>query len=124
MRMPACFDWNPHIETCKLPPEIPYLEPETLDKVEHSAFRLGQLPTDDNLARGAVLERVAATRRCLVTRSPRDSNKENECARRGRSLAHLQGFLAHKKQPHPSTLPTVGLCLGPYGGPGGGGHFL
>jgi len=32
----------------------------------------------------------------------------------------LQGYLAPKKPPH----PTVGLYLGPYGGPKGGGGFL
>ena len=31
----------------------------------------------------------------------------------------LQGYLAHKKQ-----TPTAALCLGPYGGPGGGGGLL
>ena len=35
----------------------------------------------------------------------------------------LQGYLAHKKQPPPED-PTAGLCLGPYGGPIGGGQFL
>ena len=30
-----------------------------------------------------------------------------------------QGYLAHKKPPHSRT-----LCLGPYGGPSGGGGFL
>ena len=29
----------------------------------------------------------------------------------------LQAYLAHKRQPLPWD-PTVGLCLGPYGGPG------
>ena len=29
----------------------------------------------------------------------------------------MQGYPAHKKQPPPHD-PTVGLCLGPYGGPG------
>ena len=28
----------------------------------------------------------------------------------------IQGYLAHKKQ-RPPWDPTVGLCLGPYGGP-------
>jgi len=35
----------------------------------------------------------------------------------------LQGHLAHKKQPPPQD-PTVGPCLGPYGGPGEGVSFL
>ena len=35
----------------------------------------------------------------------------------------LQGYLAHIKKNHPSD-PTVALCLGPYGGPRGGGSFL
>ena len=35
----------------------------------------------------------------------------------------VQGYLAHKKYPPPRTL-TVGLCLGPYGGPTGRGCFL
>jgi len=35
----------------------------------------------------------------------------------------IQGYLAHTKQRPPST-PTVGLCLGPYGGPAGGLLFL
>ena len=34
----------------------------------------------------------------------------------------LQGYLAHKKL-FPQD-PTVGLCPGPYSGPGGGGQFL
>jgi len=34
----------------------------------------------------------------------------------------LQGYLAHKK--HPPQDPTVGLCLGPHGGPRWGGRFL
>ena len=36
----------------------------------------------------------------------------------------LQGYLARKKPHPPRTLlqdPTVGLCVGPYGGPRGGG---
>ena len=37
-----------------------------------------------------------------------------------RVARHLQGYLAHKKQPPPRTLP----CLGTYGGPRGGGLFL
>ena len=32
----------------------------------------------------------------------------------------VQGYLAHQKFPPPKD-PTVGLCLGPYGGPGRGG---
>ena len=35
----------------------------------------------------------------------------------------LQGYIAHTNLPSPTTL-TVGLCLGPYGGPRGGGDFL
>ena len=35
----------------------------------------------------------------------------------------LQGYLAHKKTPPPQD-PKVGLCLGPCGGPWGGGGFL
>ena len=35
----------------------------------------------------------------------------------------LQGYLAHKKTLPPSD-PTVGLCLGSYGGPRGKGVFL
>ena len=35
----------------------------------------------------------------------------------------LQGYLAHKRPPPPYD-PTSGLCLGPYGGPRGGGCFL
>ena len=40
---------------------------------------------------------------------------------RGGACPHsrVQGYLAHKKQRAPRT--TVGLCLGPFGGPGGGG---
>ena len=39
--------------------------------------------------------------------------------RLGMSKLYVQGYLAHKKQ-HPPQDPTVGLCLGPYGGPRGG----
>ena len=35
----------------------------------------------------------------------------------------LQGYLAYEKPPHPED-PTVGLCLGPYGGPRGDDDFL
>ena len=45
------------------------------------------------------------------------------CCRTGGGDAYLiQGYLNHKKQQPPRTAhlqdPTVGLCLGPYGGPG------
>ena len=36
---------------------------------------------------------------------------------------HEQGYLAEKKK-HPPQDPTLGPCLGLYGGPGGGGLFL
>ena len=35
-------------------------------------------------------------------------------------LAGYMGCFTHKKYPPPKD-PRVGLCLGPYGGPGGGG---
>ena len=31
----------------------------------------------------------------------------------------LQGYLAHEKMPPPPSDPTVALCVGPYGVPGG-----
>ena len=34
-----------------------------------------------------------------------------------RDVKALQGYLAHKKHPHPTTL--LGLCLEPFGGPRG-----
>ena len=40
----------------------------------------------------------------------------------GREALPAQGYLAHNPPPT-SEDPTVGLCLGPYGGPGGRGVF-
>ena len=38
-------------------------------------------------------------------------------------LAPVQGYLAHEKRRPPKD-PSVGLCLGPYGGPREEGSFL
>ena len=38
-------------------------------------------------------------------------------------IPSIQGYLAQKKTPPPQG-PTVGLCLGPYGGPRGMGVSL
>ena len=38
-------------------------------------------------------------------------------------VVHVEGYLAHEKSAHPQD-PTVGLSLGPYGGPRGECCFL
>ena len=60
---------------------------------------------------------------CQPLLDPRQCGQRGVCGGATAPL-HVQGYLANKKPPPRRTVQYVGLCLGPYESPRGGGVFL
>ena len=68
--------------------------------------------------------RLCVSLNARLERNEEEKNKTELMLAAGTAEAAVERYLAHKKQRPPRKDPTVGLCLGPYGGASGGRCFL